>query len=448
MGIYEGDDFEELPEVPSAPKQIVEQKPIDKTVPLQGNYDTAIIDSAYVNLRTLLTHMEGMTVTLQFYHALKGAHDQAELPDFLGDDMNTQFRYIRNLQVKFQGDKSFSKDPSKGTVSMTGSFNTYPGFTPNKYDVFVMEAGEGSRFLCYVEEVVETQHRRDRVSTCSFKVIERLTDELQKKLDERVIETVVFDKRFLSTTPYIQESQVVTLEALKNLKSYLLAKFFKQFYLPGITTFGIQDGLGIRYDELASRAFKTLMPDWGQYANRVVSQYNSGYGNDLPISIWQVLTKRAPELLPLVFRDIGWRPTKSLPVDFENFTLALTPITEYLFPKNTQHCFLPTRVLPGERALESVEEPVSSDTLVVRYVASDYKVASENDLYVFSGAFYANDYERCSKLEKMVLRYLRGEQMDPNEILGLAKEIETEFTRKQDEFYYTIVLMILIQSIV
>lgn len=462
MSVFEGEAL--TPPQPKQPGDIVSKPKVDKTVPLQGNYNSTILDGQYRNLRTFLADLEGMTVTTQFYHALLGSHDVVDIPDLLGNEYNAQFKYIKNYQVKFQGNMSFNKDSSMGKVSLTGSFNTYPGFVPNKFDLFTMEAGDGSRFLCYLNEVSETDHRMDRSSACQFKVIERMSPEIEQALARRVVETVVFDKRFMSSNPLIKEQTLLQLETIKQQRESLCQQYFDLFYdtatkmflykteyehmpeaLPKVFT---GKPFHVVYDELTARAFRTAIPDYGRFSNRPINQVNSGYGDHRGVSLWDMLATRKEHSLRLVFKDALYRQTANMPIDLENNTLALTPITHYLFPISKKNVHLGQQIVfPDRKRLPSDENPAAKDTRqVVYYLSGKYKHVHEKHCYVLSGAFYERDLERCSSLEQLVWRFLDGEVIEPHQILT---EIEVVLANgsAHDWYYYFPILLLLINHI-
>lgn len=464
MSVFEGESLTPPTTQPKQPGDIVNKPKVDKTVPLQGNYDSTILDGQYRNLRTFLADLEGMTVTTQFYHALLGAQDVVDIPDLLGSEYNAQFKYIKNYQVKFQGSRSFSKDSSQGKSSLTGTFNTYPGFVPNKYDLFTMEAGEGSRFLCYVNDVTETDYRMDRSSSCSFKVIERITPEVQQALDRRVVETVVFDKRFMSSNPLIKEQTLVSLETIKQKREALCQQYFDLFYdtatklflyktemehmsetLPHLFT---GEPCHVVYDELTARAFRTAIPDYGRFSNRPINQVNSGYGDHRGVSLWDMLATRKEHLLRLVFKDAWYRQTANLPIDLENNTLALTPVTHYLFPISKKNVHLSRQlVFPDRKRLPRDENPAAKDSRQeVYYLSGKYKHVHEKHCYVLSGAFYERDIERCSSLERLVWRFLDGEVIEPQDILDEI-DVVLNYGSAHDWYYYFPILILLINHV-
>lgn len=447
MSVFEGHDFEELEPVPSPPnkpEQILEQPKKDRTVPLQGNYDSVVLDGAYRNYRTFLRDLEGMTVTLQFYHVLRGKADVPDIADLLGNGYNAQFQYIKNYEVKFSGNKSFNKDSSKGAVTLSGSFLTYPGFTPSKFDIFTMEAGEGERYIAYLEEVIETSARKDRVTTCSFKVIDRVTPEIQAELDKRVVDRMLFVKDYLSTTPIIKESTYVALTNLKQQLELIRTLYIKDYYDTELRTFTHRTALERYYDEFTSRAFKATLPDYGRHANLAVYQYNTGYGDTPPLSLWQVLSTQEAFQLPAVFREMRWWDTRDLKFDLENNTLRGTTITQYLFPRRVPNAYRSPLLDTYERPLRPYdpEAPESDSDEVITYKGGDSKSVHTDGLYVLSGAFYDKNLPFCSELERMVWRHLDGESIDPSALFTLNSRI-METASKMDKYFYYPLLMIL-----
>lgn len=454
MGIFTGDEEEEFVPVPvpnNKPAQIVEQKPIDKLAPAQGNYDSVILDSKYHNLRTFISQMDGTTVTIQFYHNLLGAVDMPEITDLTGDTFNSQYRYIRNLQVKMQGDKSFSKNPEDGIVSIGGNFNTYPGFTPSKYDVFTMDAGEGRKYLCYLEEANELADRRDRACACTYKVIEVVTPEIQAGLDKRVIETFVFDKSLLSTTPYIKESLLVVLDNLRKTRTNLISYYFNTFFNSTVKGLfyrrGTAYGLENVYDEITSSVFRAVIPDYSGFSGREINTFNCGYSLHHPNTIWTMLLEANDSKRGIIRTTAKTLSCNELPIDFENLNIRLTPINYFHFVNGVQNVYLDVRLFaddPKPVPITDASESVPEGS--IGYMAAKYKSHNENGFYVLSGAFYAGDREAMSDLELLVSDYLAGQLLDPEETLRVVEETLTKRINA-DLYFYIPVMMILINSI-
>jgi len=442
MGAFDGSgsDFDKIPSVPDAPDQIVEVKEVDKVAPEQGSHDTTVLDSHYQQLRHYLRDIDGTSVSLQWYHVLNGAHQAPSIADLTDNQYNHQFRYIRNFKAKLKGEINFNKDTDTGISELGGTLNFFPGFTPGKYDLFVLDVGDGRELLFYMDTVEELGYTRNRIVEGTFKLIGDASDEIVSGLNERIVETVVFDKRYLTSDPFMEPDKVANLKQLEGLRQALLGEYFSLYYNTVMQTVLLEHDGQCIYDELVTQAVKATIPDYTQFSNKPIHQYRVGY-TSTPHTLWdRLLTAKpyvdAPERKETV-EQVQLVPTHLLPMTLDQRTLKFTDVTHFVWPLNTPHRYLSNAVLDAEpKNYPEVPPEDASQRLqdVEYYSESKYTDTTLDGFYALSGAFYQGEASYQSDLERLVSQYLLGETIRPDALIETIEGV-VEHTDNVSAFY-------------
>lgn len=441
---------------PTLPGDVLDKTPVNPLVPEQGNYDSVIRDNHYHNLRDYFNHMEGTTYTVQFYHQLLGATDTPEIFSVDNTKHTTQFRKIKNLQIKLQGNLSFSKDPEADVVTITGEANVFPGFTPNKYDVFIGDAGEGRQYLFKLTSSVELSARRDRATRITFEVMEVLLDATKETLDSLVTDTQVFTKDFVSEYGYLSEAKLPTLIGLKELAITGWGYYYDIFYSPAQKNFLLEKEEGrLLYDKWLSKFLKSFEPNLSPYANKPISHFDIGDGGESINTIWDLLLDGNRTKIGFLNKEFGIHEPYDIPVSYDRDSISFSQISEFIYPVDENNTLLSEERTSRRQLIANRSEPlvlptqtppdVSGDVLANNL--SNHKLPSDDYYYVLSAAFYQNSPINYSLLEYLVSNYLDGKPTDPS---LLTKEFDRVLNSREDEvlFYHLPILLLLTRTIV
>lgn len=438
------------------PSGVLNVTPETPLVPEQGNYDSVIRDNHYHNLRDFFNHMEGTTYTVQFYHQLLGAADTPELFSVDNTTHSSQLRKIKNLQIKLQGDFSFSKDPDTDVVTISGEANVFPGFTPNKFDVFIGDAGEGRQYLFNVTSSVELSARRDRATRITFEVMEVLLDSTRETLNSLVTDTQVFTKDFVSEYGYLSEAKLPTLIGLKELAITGWGYYYDIFYSPAQNNFLLEkdDGRTL-YDKWLSKFLKAFEPNLSPYANKSISHFDIGDGGESINTIWDLLLDGNRTKIGFLNKEFNIHEPCEIPVSYDRDSISFSQISEFIYPVDENNTLLSEDRVNRRQLIANRSEPLElpsqtpSEALgeVLGNNLSNHKLPSDDYYYVLSAAFYQSSPTNYSLLEYLVSNYLDGKQTDP---VLLTKEFNRVLEHEEDEvlFYHLPILLLLTRTIV
>lgn len=436
----------------TSPIVVDEKTPL---VPEQGNYDSVILDDNYHDLRLFFQRMEGMTFTVQFYHQLLGGADLPEIFDPELSEHHHQLRRIKNLQIKLQGDISFSKDPNQDVTEITGDANFYPGFTPNKYDTFIGDAGEGRKYLFHLTEVVELSARRDRVVNAKFKVIKVLEPKDVTALDACVVDAQLFTKEFVSEDGFLSESKAPALHELATVVKSSWLLYYDLFYAHDQNTFLYDYAeVGRLYDPFLAQFIRSVVPDNYPISDRPVEILDCGQKDESISTIWDMLLDSNKTRLHVLNKEMRQHSRVSIPPNFDRDSVWFSNVDYFCFPVDENNTLLseyrPTRrelIAKRSPRLELPPETLPTDASASEYLSKgDYKSPSLDYYYVLSGAFYQGQEDHYSKLETLVARYLDRYQFEPADLLAEFKYV-LESDDYYVKFYHLPVLLVLAKTI-
>lgn len=480
-----------LPEKPKQEPQVQVTNP---------SFKHSIITSEHKPMSAFLMYIQGQVQIVDYYSQVLGRDEEVSSPEIDQEVIYQQYRLIKNLELKFDGEISSSTDTQDQEMTVDGRASLYPYLRPNKGDVFIMDMGNGIGGRFTVTEVEQMYLQKETVWGISFTLAKILDDEDFGNLQRKVVETLYFVKDFMlyGQNPILVDKDFIKLKSAKSTFKAVLANYLDEFLSTKYSTLVVPTSTGQAiYDPFAVRAFLQVMDISDDVRVNGVQTFNSQeidqYYNT---SIWM------PLIRPLYFKekDIWLKAQESrvqlLNIDpgyrslrYSGFSLFVKPLNpnnnvddysgenskplsgysslgtggggyyggtdgnalgtdgqrfESCYRTNYYHInHIYTWKHSPRNELSYIEDwqcrkPCDEQELKTDNICDDFK-----DGYIFKDKFWEDEFVRDEFLS-VVRNHLSDNLVDPIRILDLLSARKL-WTRKE-RFYKTLVLLIILKS--
>lgn len=263
-------------------------------------YRHSIVDSSYQPERSLLTLVEGTPRLGEYYRQFLGADEEPGSFDPDSGPTYQSYTRIKQMIVVQEGDGSFNSDPEKGENSKTHNGWVINDITPIRGDVIVMDIGDGRAGLFTLTEQPEIRNfTSNKVYYITYQLLGILTEDLFAKLNNRVVEELVYTKDSMlhGGNSLVTQPQFNLAGELfgwrTTIARHLMANFF---WKPELTMVWETEAGKKVYDQYLVNFINAVMePDLrGSYPpiNQFSTEYGGReYGVFGTINIWEVLLK-------------------------------------------------------------------------------------------------------------------------------------------------------------
>lgn len=261
---------DDRPVLESDAMQILEERrttqvSYDNATVLNSSRDKTVID----NLKAFIS---GAPIKVQWYHQMRSDIGDSSLTttiSFMSNSVNTSLMLIKDMELMLTADMEYVFDEETSQSSITGTAALYPGFTPAIGDVFLYRITQGDIGIFKVSNNPKRLSIRNNTSyTIDFSLVKMLTDEDINALEERLRETMYFDKqRFLHTDGGLMtEQEVVDLAYLEKKVTYLESMYAANYYNKGLNTLMQSEDV---FDPYVTHFFKRAISSYanGKYIN-------------------------------------------------------------------------------------------------------------------------------------------------------------------------------------
>lgn len=406
-------------------------------------YKHSIVNAKRQPLGALLTHIEGSSWTVDYYSQVLGADEENAPYDFNQSGTYQQYLYIKNYELKLQGQLNTTVDPTDQTMTITGTAILYPYMRPNFGDAFIADMGDGKAGLFTITEVEQKSFFKQACFEIQF-VLARYVDlEIDKNIKSKVIKSTEFVKDFMSygQNPIIATSDKMKYDNLTNLLDDTLNDWLSEYFSNEYRTLIVPNSTTPTYDPFLTKMIATVF-DGSKYPLVKeldllnVDDNNLTYYGD----IWTALINREMYMIRNCFCEYLLIPSKSLDRNPFLQTAYWAGLKSILVPK-------PEGNLVDERMglTKAVTGGVLTGVNVDNPAFTLPNLAMTNN-YVFSHDFYhnLNDSTTMSDIEYMVRDYFNMKALNWNK---LADAIESRHTWTHlQRFYMVPVLLLLLIS--
>lgn len=413
----------------------------------QPDYDSSTVNRRYTNLSQLITHIEGYSWVVAFYHQILGEDDQPKPPSTDTDPTLQQYYKIHDFEIRvsdplrYQKVKDFDQDQLSGTGSI------YPGtIHPQVGDAFIADIGDGRSGIFVIDNVEPRSIMMERAFEIDYHLQASVSDKRLEDLESKVQKHLYFRKDFLSygANPLLEKEQTIQHQRLSSLYEELVDFYAKDFIDPQ-TRFLLIPDQGYRSFDffLANFIQKTIELSQRQF-------YRDANWPD----IYQIRDLRAYTIFDLLLEPDP--RVELITTDHLDKKMKLTSIGSFRgspFLAGIYFSMLNYIVDADNSSRKAHRTLVASEK---KQDYHDFKIESIDDgadrkmlypvtiddYYIFSSAFYSQDRTKMSLIEYMTTLMLSNENFPTDLLIECCQD--SYHWSNVERFYYTPILLRLI----
>ena len=446
-----------MPENP--PKPMPEPKPVPATI-APPVYKHNLVDITLTPVDSLLTHIEGMSWTVDIYSQLLSENEQPtpyqpnQLPPY------QQYLSIKGFELKLQAGLEPTHNTEEGTMSMSGTARVFPVWRPHVGDVIIASVGDGRVGQFTVTQATRLSLYDDAVYEINFELSRIATADVIAELNRRVIKEAFFREEFLTygQNPVLIESQVNLVDSIKTTYQKILRQWLHQFFSNEYSTLVIPGQSGAVYDPYLVRAALNVFDvEEHTLIRRIKSLNVDGINAMNDYSVLDALIHADESYLIPGHKATGLLARRSFPKIPTLNGIYFTGVTHVVFPVETEKHVdvdygaanpLTAGILTS---LQDVQEEL--DSVIPDNVAGGdepppapnpfFHAVLFDDGYIFTRNFYEEAATGQSKLEILVRTALRAESINTTMLFEVIEK--RSLFGRLEHFYYDFVLMILLR---
>ncbi|MGL5648914.1 MAG: hypothetical protein ACRDDY_13785 [Clostridium sp.] len=396
---------------------------------------TAVVDSTYLDHSRLAPHLSGAPMKAVYYSSVVGKDDTLRPLDLKANPVNQQYHCYRDMILRVTSPLNpSSQDTDSKEFNLVGSADMYYVMPPNKYDMFVADAGGASTGIFTITDVEKLSHLKFSAYRVDYKLVGIDNMEMLQNLEAKSIRTMYYDESLFDyfNTPFLDEDTKKKYETLGEILDDLHRDYLDTFWDQARFSFRMPTADG-------STVFDPLISDYIRYigledVQRPATTWGVG-ALDLTRckTLWWLLKQEGYESLRYVTRDVRPYPVKQFNVHARMRNITYSPYAVVMYPivKGPYENTDTNRLYPTTVDYGSQEE------------SEDFPVIGRST-YVLSEAFYSGDVEKMCTIERLLASMLKSDPVNVNKLIDLAKAIPTmEYIRR---FYLTPILITIISS--
>lgn len=422
-----------------------------------------VVDLKYHPKETLLSHVEGMSWTVDYYSQVLGRDTQPKGLDLGLDPSYQQYKLVTGMEVKVTTALQASQDNETNEMAEQGTATVYPFVIPNKGDMFVADLLDGRRAIFQVTDVKRLSVFREAVHSIDYTLVNFGENTWLDNLRRKTVQTTYFEKDFIAhgQNPILVSDDYENLQFLRRNYGTLVTQYFKRYYSKEYATLIMPDQQSVTYDAFLVRAVFQHLTTWDARELTNLRQLNCEDDQAMSSdSIWTVLFERNRALFADAFQTVGYVSSRSFTYEPMMEGIRYSGIEHVIYPNDpmvrvdnqfeqnvkTAGEFIPQRAsVPPRKTLAALLNPVDG-TDPTRIGIKD---TFTDGYYVFTKAFYENDRgtpDAQSELELAVQDYLDNKEIAYDRMRSLV-----EASARWDNvnsFYFIPVLLILIRAVI
>lgn len=391
-------------------------------------YRHSIVDSDKVPIDSLLTHIEGMSWTVDYYSQILGADD--EVNDYNPSELGPyqQYQKIVKYEVKLQGDLSSSFDSAQNRANVTGTAITYPKLKPNKGDVLVGDIGDGRAGRFTVTNVTQKSIFNNSVYEIDFELASILTRNETEILDSHVVKTVYFDRDFLlfGQNPLLVSEEYQLKTRLDKTISEVLSSWLSEFYSYEIQSIQVPQINKIVFDPFLTLAMVRVFGTRDHPVFAKLSMYNcdeqtfSNYTD-----IWSAFISGEEYILKMAFSKYQLVHVKQFSNNIHLRGIRFSNIDYVVMPAISGPSLSdPLDVLGFDSGVSldvsGADVPDEDKEPVVDGLGAPSMI--DTNQYVVSKDCYELEDKQETDIEQQICNYFQGEKLNPSKIFRYTDE--------------------------
>lgn len=444
---------------------------------------TSTIFSKDRKLDTIIRYIKGMKWSVDYFLQLRNLNDQLALPDLKLPPTIQKYHRISKLQITLQ-----SSIDQGNLNTITGEATIDGGFLPNVHDVFLATLTGGRLALFNITEVKLETYNLKQIYKVSFKLftfVDSDNDKLYNNMLFKVVKEYTYDKEHLLdySAPVILRKDYNKKLNYKQKFDEVLDYYLTYFVNKDTKVIAPPTSMSVYTDNYLTEFFFKLVnqSDNNKLAN-VVKLSNDQIDTKV-YTIWDAILSRNPDMLKKCTKRIGF---KYMPYSFDSMitrqynymgiSFVAMPLDNDEKPKEPTYETLKTYNeyvsysnddLSG---LGDIHNSGSSGANIINYSGRDISnsnngstdsgdnsstadqvkkklrspVEYPDDHYVLSKYFYMQNTKYCGVLENALLRYLRCEVQNTDELDNILEFYPVWSTKEQ--YYMLPIVLVLIKD--
>lgn len=312
-----------------------EPEPVYEIKIAPEEYRHAIVDTKEIPIDSLIVHIEGMPVKVDYYSQVLSDDDELQdyNPTYNGPDQ--QYVLVKNMEMKLQSPLASSFDDNENRVTITGTALTYPGVKPNVGDVIILDVGDGRAGQFTVNEVSQRSIYKNTIYEIGFTLRDILTNILEKRLNDNVVSTNYFNKDFLThgQNPVISSSAFQARQLIDAAMREALGSWVVEYFSYDIQTMRVPTATGVVFDPFITNLIVNAFGTRGHPVLAQVNLYDCGSAVlDGYLDIWSAILRGEKYILKAAFKEYRLVPTTLFRSNIYLRSVKYSGITHVVLP--------------------------------------------------------------------------------------------------------------------
>ncbi len=442
-----------MPLFDTSPNQVVKNDTV--TVRKQK---TAIVDTRYESVRSLLTHIDGSKWVVDYYSQMGGIDEELAHQEINRPPVYQQYLRIKQLELRVTSPLDTSQDDEGKEFTLTGSANLFPGVIANVGDMFHASLPDGRGALFTVTSAKQMTILRDSTYQIDYTLVNYDNDVLLADLERKISKDTTFVREFyaLNKSPMLVDTELSNYRKIMQWLKTLPTMYYDLFFSKDHSTFLVPGQSVPTYDPFISEFVRKVVSTDSHPEYKNVRILNYDKGDDPFKTVLDAIYDQNEDIL-------DYAPLKMLLSPSYNFsTRARLNSIRY---SGINYCVYPTST-PSSSARELQASPdrvYNRPFDIQRFFTSDldigsglpnqaqvnrepYKKVTCDDYYIFSSAFYDTVHDQLSHLEAAALLHMQKKQVSIPVLLALSKSA-TYWTRLEQYYYVPLLMLFLGRSL-
>lgn len=442
---------------PSAPPKQLPSAPIIES-PLAK---TVIIDNNKTARDSLITHVSGIALTVDYYSLVINADNALYAQDVGQSGVQQQYRLYKNFELRQSGSLSQDQNDEDKVFTVSGTAIVHSGLIPNEGDMFSCDVGDGRIGVFNIKRSQQLSINKNTTFQIEYG-LSYFTDKKETNyldLQSKVIETYhyVKDRLNYNEDPFLTTDEFNFFLQLGSYYKNLVVNFKNWFFSKEYMAYIVPDQTASTFDYFMYKALKVLFRD-DYFSVMQKHQAINVEDDDLlnrEFDLFSILLDRSKERFALADQRVGVARTNTFHFEGTTTNIRYTGLRGVIYPlsiwdrtdtgynRNTRNC-LEGPLTPSS---PSRHPNIANEVMAFSFGSKTVpliKLVSIDDYYIFSKDFY-DKTDNLSLLESLVLSYIDGKQINHSALRVLLDNYQ--YWPNLERFYYIPILMILIQSI-
>lgn len=418
------------------------------------------VDTRYTPVTNLLTHVEGMSWTVNYYSRVLDSDNALVGPALDMNPAYLQYKLIQNFELKVTTPLQSSQNQETKDFTTTGQANVYPcGVIPNTGDLFIADVGDGREAVFQITMSEQRSIYKDSAYIVDYVLI-NYSDGMIDDMNSKVVENLYYNQDFLmhGQNPLISLSEFEQLKFLTQRFDEILDEYFQRFISKEYSTLIVPGQDYVFYDPLLTSAVLRMFRSTENYHISQIRELNVGdLDSYFTNNIWTAFMRKRRNDLKGSMQHYGTISVRNLTLDgmmesarYSGVEYLVCPTDPDRSEDDIREGFVPTftdlMLVPTPTRLTRLFDLLSIGDLNGLPVTAPAVNPVSGDWYIFSGAFYNRDSVGQSALELQIQNYLDGKAYDIPAVAQLANSYRSWGMLEQ--FYQLPFLLGIIQAII